>query len=279
MQSAQKGEGIFDMTDNGTPLPATEPILLANLTSPQMGDVLQQLEMVLIPVGAHEQHGSALPVSTDTLTASVLSSLAGTLLAPRVAVAPTIPWGVSWHHLGRPGTISLHEDTLIHIIRDHIDSLFRQGVKRFVLVNTHGGNNAALTVAAERAKRDLGVPLVVPIYAYSLLANSAREVIGEDALGHGGGDEASVILAIRPDLVDASKLIDVNQQAELLRARRIVNAAGGTLPLMMHKLSASGATGNASKASAEAGSDILGQAVNQLRAICEELLDLDLDLL
>lgn len=279
MQSAQKGEGIFDMTDNGTPLPATEPILLANLTSPQMGNVLQQLEMVLIPVGAHEQHGSALPVSTDTLTASVLSSLAGTLLAPRVAVAPTIPWGVSWHHLGRPGTISLHEDTLIHIIRDHIDSLFRQGVKRFVLVNTHGGNNAALTVAAERAKRDLGVPLVVPMYAYSLLANSAREVIGEDALGHGGGDEASVILAIRPDLVDASKLTDVNQQAELLRARRIVNAAGGTLPLMMQKLSASGATGNASKASAEAGSDILGQAVNQLRAICEELLDLDLDLL
>lgn len=267
------------MADDNLNSQAPEPIMLANLTSPQIGEALQSLEMVLIPVGAHEQHGAALPVSTDTLTATVLSSLAGTLLAPRVAVAPAIPWGVSWHHLGRPGTISLHENTLIAIVRDHIDSLYRQGVRRFVLVNTHGGNNAALTIAAEQAKRDLGVPLVVPIYAYSLLANSAREVMGDEVIGHGGGDEASTILAIRPDLVDKDKLADAPQQPDLLRAKRIVNAAGGTLPLMMHKLTASGSTGDASGASAEQGSDILGQAVNQLRAICEELLDLDLSLL
>lgn len=267
------------MTDNASPSNPPEPILLANLTSPQIGEILPTLDMVLIPVGAHEQHGPALPVSTDTLTATVLSSLAGTLLAPRVAVAPAIPWGVSWHHLGRPGTISLRDDTLIHIVRDQIDSLFRQGVKRFVLVNTHGGNTAALTIAAEQAKRDLGVPMVVPIYAYSLLANSAREVLGDDAPGHGGGDEASALLAMRPDLVDTSKLAEARQQPELLRTKRIVNAAGGTLPVMMHKLSESGATGNAANASADAGNDILGRAVNQLRAICEELLDLDLNLL
>lgn len=267
------------MSDENAQAASPEPILLANLTSPQFGELLQTLEMVIIPVGAQEQHGQALPLSTDSLTATVLSSLAGTLLAPRVAIAPTIPWGVSWHHLGRPGTISLHEDTLIRIVRDHIDSLFRQGVKRFVIVNTHGGNNAALTVAAEQAKRDLGVPLVVPIYAYSLLANSARDVLGEEALGHAGGDEASAILAIRPDLVDQSKLSDSTQQADLLRAKRIVSAAGGTLPVMYHRLTASGATGNAANASTEAGSAILGQAVNQLRAICEELLDLHLDLL
>lgn len=266
------------MSEEIAPKSQPGPILLANLSSPQIGAILPDLEMVLIPVGAHEQHGPALPVSTDTLTASVMSSLAGALLAPRVAIAPTIPWGVSWHHLGRPGTISLQEDTLIHIVRDHVDSLFRQGIKRFVLVNTHGGNNAALAIAAEKAKRELGVPLVVPIYAYSLLANSARERLGDDALGHGGGDEASAILAIRPDLVDAEKLQNPQQQAILLRAKRVVNAAGGTLPVMMHKLSSSGSTGNAENASAEAGNDILGQAVNQLRAICEELMALPLDL-
>lgn len=267
------------MTDDSAQAPAPEPLLLANMTSPQIGELLQSLDMVLIPVGAHEQHGPALPVSTDTLTASVVCSLAGALLAPRVAVAPTIPWGVSWHHLGRPGTISLQEDTLIRIVRDHIDSLYRQGVKRFVLVNAHGGNNSALAVAADQAKRDLGVPLVVPIYAYSLLSNAAREILGDDALGHGGGDEASAMLAIRPELVDSSRLVDPDEQTTLMRTKRIVNAAGGSLPLMMHKFSPSGVTGNASNASAEAGSEILGQTVNQLRAICEELMDLDLDLL
>lgn len=256
-----------------------EPILLANLTSPQTGELFQRLEMVLIPVGAHEQHGPALPVSTDSLTASVLSTLAGTLLAPRVAVAPTIPWGVSWHHLGRPGTISLKDETLVAIVLDTIDSLYRQGIKRFVFVNIHGGNIAALNVAADRAKRDLGVPMVVPLNAYSLLANAALEVLGEEAIGHAGGDEASSILAIRPDLVVTSELRNADQQPDLLRAKRIVNAAGGSLPAMMHKFTPSGATGDASKASAESGNVIMGQATNQLRAILEELLDLDLGLL
>ncbi len=266
------------MADQSSGSPA-EPIVLANLTSPGTGEAFQHLDMVLIPVGAHEQHGPALPVSTDALTATVLSSLAGTLLSPKVAVAPTIPWGVSWHHLGRPGTISLKEETLIQIVLDTIDSLYRQGIKRFVLVNTHGGNTAALAIAAERAKRDHGVPLVVPIYAYSLLANAARDLLGDDAPGHGGGDEASALLAIRPELVDQDRLEEANQQPDLLRVKRIITAAGGTLPVMMHKLTTSGATGDATNASAGHGNTILGMAANQLRAICEELLDLDLDLL
>jgi creatinine amidohydrolase len=252
--------------------------MLASLTSPQSGDVLQSVEMVLIPVGAHEQHGPALPVSTDTLTAQVLCSLAGALLAPRVAIAPAIPWGVSWHHQGRPGTIALREDTLIAIVLDHVDSLYRQGVKRIMLVNTHGGNNAALAIAAERAKRELGVPLVVSLYGYTLIANAARETLGSEAIGHGGGDEASAILALRPDLVQRERLEDAPVNQQLARSITIVQAAGGTLPVMMHKRSPSGATGKASSATPEAGNAILGQAAGQLRAICEDLMDLDLAL-
>jgi creatinine amidohydrolase len=235
--------------------------------------------MVLIPIGAHEQHGPALPVSTDTLIAQVLCSLVGTLLRPRVAVAPSIPWGVSWHHQGRPGTISLREDTLIAVVMDHIDSLYRQGVKRILLVNTHGGNNAALTIAAERAKREFGIPLVTPIFAYSLIANAAREVMGGEVVGHGGGDEAAAILAVRPDLVTMNRLEKPSINRELQRRSTILKAAGGSLPVMMHKMSPSGATGDASGATAEAGNAILGQATAQLRAICEDLLELNMELL
>lgn len=256
-----------------------EPLMLANLTSPQSAEMLQGLEMVLLPVGAHEQHGPALPVSTDTLTAQVLCSLVGALLRPRVAVAPAIPWGVSWHHQGLPGTISLREDTLVAIVMDQIESLARQGVQRVMIVNTHGGNNAALTVAAERAKREIGMPLVVPVYAYTLLANAARDELGEEAPGHGGGDEASAILAIRPDLVTRERLETPEMDATLKRSATILQAAGGSLPVMMHKRSASGATGDAANASAEAGSAILGRAASQLRAICEDVMEIDIALL
>jgi len=258
---------------------AAEPLLLANLTSPETGELLRSLEMVLIPVGSHEQHGPALPVSTDALTAQVLCALAGTLLRPRVAVMPVIPWGVSWQHQGRPGTVSLREETLIALVLDQITSLHRQGVKRVVLVNTHGGNTPALTIAAEQAKREIGTPLVAPLYAYTLLANAAREVLGEEAIGHGGGDETATILAVRPELVDRDQLGPRVVNEAIRRSRTILAATGGSLPVMMHRLSSTGATGDSSQATAEAGNAILGRAATQLQAICEELLELDLELL
>lgn len=265
-QNAQEHDGVV------------EPTLLAHLTSPQTADALESMQMVLIPVGAHEQHGPSLPVSTDALTAQVLCALTGSLLYPQVGVMPVIPWGVSWQHQGQPGTVTLREETLIALVMDQIDSLYRQGVQRIVLVNTHGGNNPALTIAAERAKRELGVPLVVPLYAYTLMANAARELMGDDAVGHGGGDEASAILAIRPDLVDTGNLGERAVNEEIRRLKMILAATGGSLPVMMHKTTPSGATGSSSGATKAHGHAILGQAAGQLRAICEELLELDLDL-
>ena len=265
-----------DATPQQQPREVAEPILLANLTSSETAQILPSMEMVLIPVGAHEQHGPALPVSTDALTAQVLCALAGALLAPRVAVLPVIPWGVSWHHQGRPGTVTLREETLITLVLDQIDSLYRQGVSRLVLVNTHVGNNPALTIAAERAKREFGVPLVVSVYAYTLLANAAREILGEEAIGHGGGDEAAAVLAIRPDLVDRDRLGPQELNSAIQRRKTILSAVGGTLPVMMHKLTESGATGDSTNATTEAGHAILGQAASGLRAICEELLETDL---
>lgn len=255
---------------------AREPLLLANLTSPATAEALAAVELVLLPVGAHEQHGPALPVSTDTLTAQVMCSLVGSLLRPRVAVLPAIPWGVSWHHQGLPGTISLREDTLIAIVLDQVESLHRQGVKRVMIVNSHGGNNAALTIAAERAKREIGIPLVVPVFGYTLLANAARDVLGEGAIGHGGGDEASAVLAVRPDLVDTARLETPRMNDGLRRASTILKATGGSLPVRMDRISPSGATGDASGANGEAGNAILGAAASGLRAICEEVMDLDL---
>ncbi len=252
--------------------PIAGPLLLSDLTSAETGAISSDIELVLVPIGAHEQHGAALPVSTDSLTAQILCSLAGTLLRPRVAVAPVIPWGVSWHHLGKAGTISLREETLISLVMDIVGSLAGEGFTRVVLVNTHGGNTAALTIAAERCHRELGVPLVAPIYGYSLIASAAAEILGPDALGHGGGDEASAVLAIRPDLVRTELFVDPTLDPDFQQTRQILRAAGGSLPVMQDLVSASGSTGDARSASVEAGTAILGRAAGRLQAILEHLL-------
>lgn len=263
--------------DPGAHEAATGPILLSELTSPGFALACRQIELVLIPVGAHEQHGPALPVSTDTLSAQVLSGLTATLLRPRVAVAPAVPWGVSWHHLGIPGTISLRDQTLISIVEDIVRSLHGYGIERFLIVNTHGGNNAALQLAVERCHREHGVPVVASVYAYSLIANAAQEALGPESIGHGGGDESSVVLAIRPDLVERSSLGHRDVNESLRRVQTIVRAAGGVLPIEQHRTTASGVNGDSTQATAEAGQAILGQAAGQLRAIAEELIELDID--
>lgn len=264
------------MSASDRPTTPSGPILLAELSTTQLADLATDIELVLIPVGAHEQHGPALPVTTDTLTAQVLSALAGTLLRPRVAVAPVIPWGVSWTHMGLMGTISLREDTLIALVEDIVSSLHRHGFTRFLLVNTHGGNIAPLHIAADRCHRNVGVPVVAQVYAYDLIRLAALDVLGEDAIGHGGGDESAAILAVRPDLVNTDELGPRAANMSIRRVQRALRAAGGSLPIMQHVVSPSGASGDSSAASADGGNRILGQAAGQLRAIIEELLDLGL---
>lgn len=249
------------------------PILLSDLTSDETASIRDRTELIVIPVGAHEQHGPALPVSTDTLSVQVLCALIGTILRPRVVIAPAIPWGVSWSHMDRAGTISLRPETLIALVSDMVGSLSRHGFRKFLLVNGHGGNNAALRLASEQCRLLEGSPLVVPIYSYSLIAAAGREVLGSSAPGHGGGDEASVILSTRSDLVRKEALHNPEVNEPLIVMSQILGAVNAVLPIPQTAYSAVGTTGDASNASAEAGQTILGQVTNQLRAIIEQLLE------
>ena len=134
------------------------------------------IELVLIPVGAHEQHGPNIAVSTDTISAESLCQAAAAILGPHVAVAPAVPWGISWHHLKFPGTISLRPTTLIALLEDIVGSLHAHGINRFLIVNGHGGNTAVLATAAEEIKQAKGVPLIASIFGYALIAEQAEKL-------------------------------------------------------------------------------------------------------
>lgn len=264
------------MSASDRPTTPSGPILLAELSTTQLADLATDIELVLIPVGAHEQHGPALPVTTDTLTAQVLSALAGTAPPAAGGCRAGDSMGRIVDAMGLMGTISLREDTLIALVEDIVSSLHRHGFTRFLLVNTHGGNIAPLHIAADRCHRNVGVPVVAQVYAYDLIRLAALDVLGEDAIGHGGGDESAAILAVRPDLVNTDELGPRAANMSIRRVQRALRAAGGSLPIMQHMVSPSGASGDSSAASADGGNRILGQAAGQLRAIIEELLDLGL---
>jgi creatinine amidohydrolase len=254
------------MTDTTRSLPQ-EPLLLADLSSPETRDLLPRIELVLLPVGAHEQHGPNIAVSTDTISADALCRAAAALVGPAVAVAPVVPWGVSWHHLRFAGTISLRQSTLIALLEDIVGSLYAHGLRRFLVVNGHGGNTAAITTAVEQIKHDTGVPLIASVFGYALIAEQAKMLLPPEAIGHGGGDEAALVMAVEPHRAKPSAFAAPRPTGVQVETAALLRTYGGTIARRYDEVTHNGATGDATSASPEIGRQILDGAARRLADI------------
>ena len=259
------------MTDTTRSL-TQEPLLLADLSSPETRDLLSRIELVLLPVGAHEQHGPNIAVSTDTISADALCRAAAARVGPAVAVAPAIPWGVSWHHLRFAGTIALRPSTLIAVLEDIVGSLHAHGVRRFLVVNGHGGNTAAITTAIEQIKHDTGVPLIASVFGYALIAEQAKLLLPPEAIGHGGGDEAALVMAVEPHRAKPFAFAAPQPTGVQVETAALLRAYGGSLARRYDEVTHNGATGDATSASAEIGRQILDGAARRLAEVIEVLL-------
>lgn len=163
-------------------------------------------DVLLVPVGALEQHGPHLPLGTDTIHAEAIAELA--VVAARdaglqIAIAPSVPYGCSDHHLAFGGTLSLSTTTLLAVLRDVIRSAAISGFQRVFLLNGHGGNHELVQVAA----RDGSIEFGLPVAAGSWWAIAWDDLVAEGAMegcrlpGHAGGFETAIIGAIRADAV------------------------------------------------------------------------------
>jgi creatinine amidohydrolase/Fe(II)-dependent formamide hydrolase-like protein len=162
---------------------------------------------VLFAVGSTEQHGPHLPLRTDTMLGDALAERVGARL-PGVLVAPTVPLGVSTHHMTFPGTVTLDEPTFTAVVEQYAASLAQHGVETVLVLPSHGGNFGPLRALAERTAGRIGPARFVP-YTDLLAFVAALEVVGrEDGVppqvigAHAGEAETSIMLAVRPDLVD-----------------------------------------------------------------------------
>ena len=252
--------------------PTAGPLLLADLSSPETAALLPGIDLVLIPVGAHEQHGPNIAVSTDTVSAESLCQAAAALAGPHVAVAPAIPWGISWHHMRFPGTITLRPETLTAILEDIVSSLHAHGVERFLFVNGHGGNSAVLTTACEEIKQMTGAEVVASIFGYALIEEEAKGRLPASGIGHGGADEAALVMAVmpqrgKPETATGPDIVDAMPESRVLLAQY-----GGVLARPYHERTRNGVTGDARSATPEIGREILAAASARLAEIIAVLL-------
>ncbi|WP_020576989.1 creatininase family protein [Actinopolymorpha alba] len=158
--------------------------------------------VVVLPIGATEQHGPHLATGTDALMAETAAERAverAAEAAPRpLVLAPTIPVGASDHHLPFGGTLSLRPETLLAVLVDLARSVADCGGRRLVIVNGHGGNRGICSAAAAAAS--VRSPITVA-YADYWDAAVGADLGGTPLPGHAGGFETSLVLAVAPDWV------------------------------------------------------------------------------
>ncbi|WP_434316077.1 creatininase family protein [Leifsonia sp. P73] len=180
---------------------------LAELSGPAAAAALGSESIVVVPTGAVEHHGPHLPLLTDYLLADVIGNAAvERAVAEGVDawILPTLAYTKSDEHSWAPGTMWLRWETMMETVVDLGRSVASTGATRLVFLNGHGGNVALLQVALREIRRRFGLrTFLMP----SLVHTPSPDGRGADERGlgiHGGTTETSVLMHIRPDLVDLS---------------------------------------------------------------------------
>lgn len=180
-------------------------VLLEEMSREQIRQLAPDATVVL-PTASTEQHGPHMPVMTDSLECSTICRRAAELAQTQIpiAIAPTLPFGYSRHHLPRPGVLSLSAATFLQVVLELGESLVASGFRRIAIVNGHGGNDDLIRIAAN----DIANSFPVSVAAASWWTIAHRDLVGEFGAdkfnripGHAGKVETSLVLALRPELV------------------------------------------------------------------------------
>lgn len=245
------------------------------LTSYQLGELDRNIPVV-INIAAVEQHGKHLPLGTDKIIGEYFCNKIHERLKNKVLILPQVSIGYSRHHMDFPGTLSHGHTTLIGQLEDIADSVYAHGFKKFVLFNSHGGNQGLGQVFIEKMgdKYPQGQFLMINWFrlAVEKLMNLSESGFG--GAGHAGEFETSLMLIIAPHLVDMRKIsgrenIDFFPWAEV----DLFHGAEITFYRTMKEMSPNGVYGDPRFANEEKGKQIQDVVICRLTEVISDLYD------
>src|SRR5271167_1895126 len=239
--------------------------------------------IAVLPLAAVEQHGPHLPLGVDTFIAEAYLERVSKILPEELPVTflPVQRIGVSAEHLSFPGTLTFSATTAIAAWIEIGESLARAGLRKLVLMTSHGGNVAAMEVVARELRTRLDM-LAVTVGWHRFGYPDGTFTLEEKKHGiHGGDIETSLMLAAKPDTVHMDKApnatpatIAMAKEFKWLGAYRPAGFAW-----MTQDLNATGAIGDATQASAEKGEAALKRGAEAFVELMREVDRFDLALL
>lgn len=232
--------------------------------------------IAVLPLAATEQHGPHLPVGTDVMIGEAYLARVRELLPAAIPATflPLQPVGISTEHIDFPGTLTLPTEVALKSWMALGESVVRTGVKKLVMVTSHGGNSAAMSLVAQDLRAQHGMLVVTTSWSRF---GTPDGLFDADELRHGihgGAVETSIMLAkyshaVRKDAIAnfTPASITIEKQHRHLSTQRPAPFAW-----QAQDLHPSGAVGDATKATAEKGEKLLDHGA---RAFCELLEDVD----
>ncbi|HEV3121780.1 MAG TPA: creatininase family protein [Isosphaeraceae bacterium] len=180
------------------------------LTAPDIGSLSRDGTLLLAPIAACEQHSRHLPVFTDSILVGAVAEGVERNLPDQVLLLPVLWLGASDHHLPFGGTLTLTLPTYEQVLVELLTPLLRDGFRRMMLLNGHGGNIDPLHVALRRLDTQFPRAILTGA-AYWEIAEAELAPLCEGkrkTMGHACELETSMIMHLRPDLVKTSLIQD-----------------------------------------------------------------------
>jgi creatinine amidohydrolase len=235
-------------------------------------------EVAVLPCGATEPHNLHLPYGTDLFEGTVVGEKiceAAHNQGAKVALLPTIPYGTETNQMAFPMAMNLNPSTLFAVITDLVKSLEHHGVKKFVLLNSHGGNEFKALVRELFGKTSVNVFLVS---WYSAVKDLAADIFDHPD-DHAGEMETSFGLAYFPELVarNADGTLIADDGAVAKTRFRAVNEGWVSITRPWHLLTTNSGSGYPHAATAEKGRKLLDAVVERLAPFLVELSNAKLD--
>jgi len=270
---------------SAAPSPSALPRFWADLKSPDFARLDLTRSIAVLPVAAIEQHGPHLPLNVDAalvdgVIAAALPHLPASL---EVLFLPTQSVGFSPEHTRFAGTLTLRAETILRLWTELAESVAATGVKKLVLLNSHGGQVGLLDVVARDLRARLGM-LVYSVNSFNLPLKGENGVSIADRFSahehrfgiHAGEIETSMMLALKPGQVDMAQAQNFHSTSQDRAEKFSILGDGRSAKLgwQMQDYNPHGAVGNAAAATAEKGCallDAMGRSLAQLLAEIDQL--------
>ncbi len=234
-----------------------------DLTGPQVAERLTERSILVQPLGAIEQHGPHLPMSTDSVIATAVAEAAVAEVGDELDVwlLPTLQYTKSNEHAWSAGTLWLSATTMLAVLDDLGRCVATTPAQRLVFLNGHGGNSALLNVANRELRLAHGL---MTFLAHPGVPPDQGGTSPADELGmgvHGGTDETSLMLHLAPHLVDMSRA--ERRVPEAIVGNRYVRFGGlVSFGWMSNDFFPDGYIGDPTTATAELGKRLFEEAVH-----------------